>query len=63
MPPIEIMEHERIAYVKGMEKYLRDLKSMSIGEAKKMSHENLVRSQIIKESGEFTAHYMVFSKN
>lgn len=54
MPAIELIECEKVAYVREMEDYLRRLKEMSKSEAKKISHENLIRSEIITESGDFT---------
>lgn len=57
MPSVELIEYERISYIKEMEAYLSNLKSMSKAEAKKIAHENLVKSQIIEENGEFTERY------
>lgn len=57
MPVIEMIERERVTYVKEMEEYLERLKKMNKREAKKKSFENLVQSQIIHENGEFTEHY------
>ena len=57
MPTIELIECERVAYVKEMEDYLRNLKQMNKKEAKKVSYENLVRSEIITESGDFTERF------
>lgn len=57
MPVIEMIERERVTYVKEMEEYLERLKKMNKCEAKKKSFENLVQSQIIYENGEFTEHY------
>ena len=37
MPAIELVEHERTAYVKGMEDYLRELKLMPNNEAVRKS--------------------------
>ena len=54
---IELIERERVAYVKGMEEYLRQLKQMSESEAKKKSFENLVQSKIIHENGGDTERY------
>ena len=39
MPAIELVEHERTAYVKGMEDYLRELKLMPNNEAVRKSRE------------------------
>lgn len=57
MPTMEMIECERVAYVKEMEEYLQKLKQMKKSEAKKKSFDNLVQSQIIHENGEFTEHY------
>lgn len=57
MPVIETLEYERVAYVKEMEEYLNNLKQMTRSEAKKISHDNLVKCQIIQENGEFTERY------
>lgn len=57
MPPIELIERERVSYVREMQDYLQRLKSMNKREAQKKSFENLVQSEIIHESGEFTDHY------
>lgn len=57
MPVIELIERERVAYVQEMEDYLQCLKKMTKQEAKRVSYENLVRSEIITESGEFTERY------
>lgn len=57
MPAIEMIEYERVTYVKEMEDYLKNLKKMKKSEAKKKSFENLVQSNIISENGEFTEQY------
>ena len=57
MPTIELIEHERVAYVKGMEDYLNNLKRMEHKAARKKSFENLVQCNIIHENGEFTERY------
>lgn len=57
MPAVESIERERVAYVDGMDAYLRNLKKMRKTEAKKKSHANLVKCQILKENGEFTDRY------
>lgn len=57
MPTIEMIECERVAYVKEMEEYLQQLKQMNKCDAKRKSFENLVKSQIIHEDGEFTERY------
>ena len=57
MPVIELIERERVAYVQEMDNYLQCLKKMTKQEAKKVSYENLVRSEIITENGEFTERY------
>ncbi len=57
MPVIELIEHERITYIKEMEDYLQKLKEMPKEQAKKLSKENLMKNNIIKENGEFTDYY------
>lgn len=57
MPTMEMFECERTAYVKEMEEYLQRLKRMKESEAKKKSFDNLVKSKILHENGEFTEHY------
>ena len=57
MPTIEMIEYEKVAYVKEMEDYLDNLKNMQESEAKKKSFYNLVQSEIICENGEFTERY------
>ena len=37
MPSIELVEHERTAYIKGMENYLQNLRQMSNSEAVRKS--------------------------
>lgn len=57
MPTIELVERERVTYVKEMQEYLRQLKQLSKAEAKKQSRKNLIDSNIIQENGEFTERY------
>lgn len=57
MPTIELIEPEKIAYVKGMEEYLKKLKSMPNSVAIEKSRSNLEYSHIIQEDGEFTERY------
>ena len=57
MPTIEMIESERVAYVKEMEDYLKELKQMDKSDAQKKSFKNLVQSKIIYENGEFTEKY------
>lgn len=57
MPSVELIECEKIAYINGMKEYLQRLKSMEHSQAKKVSLENLKKSKIIGENGEFTEHY------
>ena len=57
MPTIELVEYERTAYIKGMEAYLQNLKSMDHSEALRKSKRNLQGSHIIQEDGEFTDRY------
>lgn len=57
MPTMDAIEYERVTYVKEMQDYLQKLKSMSKKEAKKKSFQNLVKSEIIHENGEFTDRF------
>lgn len=57
MPIMELIEYERTEYIKEMEGYLYKLKQMPKQEAVKKSRENLIRSNIIQEDGEFTEQY------
>ena len=57
MPSVEMIECEKVAYINGMKEYLKQLKSMEQSQAKKISLENLKKSKIIGENGEFTEHY------
>lgn len=57
MPSVELIEYEKAAYINEMKEYLRKLKSMDKNQAKKISLENLKKSQIIGENEEFTEHY------
>lgn len=54
---MEVIEYERTEYIKEMEGYLHKLKMMPKQEAIKRSRENLIRSNIIQEDGEFTEQY------
>lgn len=57
MPSVELVECEKIAYINGMKEYLQRLKSMEHNQAMKVSLDNLKKSKIIGENGEFTEHY------
>lgn len=57
MPPIELIEREKVTYVKEMQEYLYALKKMSNEDAKRISQENLIKSQIIQDNGEFSERY------
>lgn len=57
MPSVELIECEKVAYINGMKEYLQRLKNMENSRAKELSFENLKRSKIIGENGEFTEHY------
>lgn len=57
MPSIELIEREKVTYVKEMQEYLNSLKKMSDKDAKKLSQENLIKSQIIQDDGEFSERY------
>lgn len=46
-----------------MKEYLKNLKGMSRVEAEKVSHDNLVKSRIIEENGEFTEQYQYARMN
>ena len=63
MPVIELIEHERITYIKEMEDYLHNLKKLPKEQAGKISKENLVKSNILKENGEFTDFYKCLKYN
>lgn len=57
MPSVKLIEHERVAYINEMKEYLNKLKKMEQNQARKISLENLKKSQIIGENGEFTERY------
>ncbi len=57
MPSVELIECEKVAYINGMKEYLQKLKNMEHSQAKEVSLENLKKSKIIGENGEFTEHY------
>lgn len=57
MPTMDMIEYERVNYVKEMQDYLRNLKKLSKNEAKEKSFQNLVKSEIICENGEFTERF------
>ncbi|MCM1211583.1 MAG: hypothetical protein NC318_08260 [Blautia sp.] len=57
MPSVEMIESEKIAYINGMKEYLQRLKGMEQSQAKKVSLENLKKSEIIGDNGDFTEHY------
>lgn len=57
MPSVELIECEKVAYINGMKEYLQNLKNMEHSQAKEVSFENLKKSKIIGENGEFTEHY------
>lgn len=57
MPSVELVECEKVAYINGMKEYLQKLKNMEHSQAKEISLENLKKSKIIGENGEFTEHY------
>lgn len=48
---------EAIECVKEMKEYLQKLKGLERSEAEKLAYKNLVDSQIISESGDFTDRY------
>lgn len=51
--PMELYEPERTAYLKMLEDYLSELKSMPDEELRRKSLQNLVASKILKEDGSF----------
>ena len=57
MPTIEQVEYERVAYVKGMEEYLKKLNSMPDKEAIERSRISLEGAGILQEDGEFSERY------
>lgn len=57
MPTIEMVEYDRVAYVKEMEDYIKKLKAMPNTEARKRSRMNLESCHIIQEDGEFSERY------
>jgi len=57
MPTMDLLEYEKVTYVKEMEEYLQTLKSMGKKQAKKRSYESLLQSEIITENGEFSERY------
>ncbi len=63
MPSVELIECEKVAYINGMKEYLQKLKNMEHSQAKKVSFENLKKSKIIGENGEFTEHYEYMRMN
>lgn len=63
MPSVKSIECEKLAYISEMKKYLKRLKSMENSQAKKISFENLKKSNIIGENGEFTEHYEYIQMN
>ncbi len=63
MPSVELIECEKAAYINEMREYLKKLKNMDQSQAQKISLENLVKSKIIGENGEFTEHYEYMRAN
>ena len=63
MPTIELLECERVAYVKEMKNYLQKLKALPNNEAIKRSRINLQDCNIIERNGEFTDRYRNSKKN
>lgn len=57
MPSVELIECEKVAYINEMKEYLQKLKNMEHSQAREVSFENLKKSKIIGENGEFTDHY------
>lgn len=57
MLTVELIEPERLAYVKRMKAYLQQLKSLPNSVAVEKSRANLESSHIIQEDGEFTERY------
>ena len=59
MPVIETIEYERVAYIEEMKIYLNNLKSMDKSVAVKISRENLIKSEIIMENGDFIKNIII----
>lgn len=57
MPSVEMVERERVAYVKDMRDYLKNLKRMEASKAKEVSRASLISCEILREDGEFTEFY------
>lgn len=57
MPSVELIEYEKVNYINRMKNYLNNLKNMEYDQAKEISLENLNKSGILGENGEFTEHY------
>ena len=57
MPTMEAMDFEKTAYIKGMEEYLKKLRSMPNQEAVERSRMSLENSHIIQAVGQFTERY------
>ena len=63
MPSVELVECDKVAYINEMKEYLQKLKNMEHSQAKEISFENLKKSKIIGENGEFTEHYEYMQMN
>ena len=63
MPDIDLIEYERIAYIKEMQEYFEKLKKMNKKEAQEMSFQNLVNSGILTPDGRFPSRGIQYMKN
>lgn len=57
MPSINLIEYDKMTYIKEMEEYLQKLKAMERTKARKKSYESLLKSEIITENGDFSERY------
>ena len=60
-PILEKYEPETLEYLKSMKKYIDDLRKMPEEDAQKIAKENLVKSGIMQENGEFTEEFSCLS--
>ena len=59
---METIGYERVAYIEKMKTYLNNLKSMDKSVAAKISRENLIKSEIIMENGDFKKNIIIYKK-
>lgn len=57
MPPIEMIEAEKISYINEMKDYLNRLKKLTPNEARETSYNNLLKSGIIEKNEKFSKRY------